>query len=401
MSETSRKNKILVVDDDPFALKLLVRQLTQLGHDVIPYESANEALGILEGGDHVVDVVFSDLQMPAMDGVEFVRHLVRAGYGGHLVLVSGEDPRILRSAEKLASAHGLRVLGSLTKPATREQVQQRLETPVPAELEPPRPQDVPYQLDELRTAIAEGQLVTYYQPQVALSTGSLLGVEALVRWQHPRDGLITADRFVSLAERYGLIDDLTRAVLPAAMRQAAAWNKQGTDVRLAVNLSMDNLTSLDFPDFVVSAADAAGFPLSKLALEITETRLMHDRLVSLDIMTRLRLKRISLSIDDFGTGHASLAHLRDIPFDELKIDRTFIHRACRDESLGAIVKASLSLARQLHMNTVAEGVENAEDWHFLQGMLCDAAQGYFIGRPMPAEQLHQWHADWQCRYAEL
>lgn len=390
-----------MVDDDPFALKLLVRQLTQLGHDVIPYQSANEALGILEGGGHTVDVVFSDLQMPAMDGVEFVRHLVRAGYGGHLVLVSGEDPRILRSAEKLASARGLRVLGSLTKPATREQVQQRLEAPVPPKREPARPQDAPYQLNELRAAIAGGQLVTYYQPQVALSTGSLLGVEALVRWQHPRDGLVTADRFVGLAERYGLIDDLTRAVLPAAMRQAAAWNKQGTDLRLAVNLSMDNLISLDFPDFVVSAADAAGFPLAKLALEITETRLMHDRLVSLDIMTRLRLKRISLSIDDFGTGHASLAHLRDIPFDELKIDRTFIHRACRDESLGAIVKASLALARQLHMNTVAEGVENAEDWHFLQTVLCDAAQGYFIGRPMPAEQLHQWHADWQCRYAEL
>jgi EAL domain-containing protein (putative c-di-GMP-specific phosphodiesterase class I)/CheY-like chemotaxis protein len=401
MNEPSKKNRILVVDDDPFALKLLVRQLTQMGHEVIAYESANEALGILEAADHIVDVVFSDLQMPAMDGVEFVRQLVRAGYDGHLVLVSGEDPRILKSAEKLASAHGLRVLGSLSKPATREQLQQRLAASAITEWEPAKPQGVPYQPDELQAAIAEGQFVAYYQPQVALSTGSLLGVEALVRWQHPRDGVVTADQFVSLAELYGLVDDLTRAVLPAALRQAADWRKDGTDLRLAVNLSMDNLVSLDFPDFVVDTAEATGFPLSKLVLEITETRLKHNRLVSLDIMTRLRLKRISLSIDDFGTGHASLAHLRDIPFDELKIDRTFIHGACRDESLNAIVKASLSLARQLNMSTVAEGVENAEDWHFLRAMSCDLAQGYFIGRPMPSEQLHQWHADWQCRYADL
>jgi EAL domain-containing protein (putative c-di-GMP-specific phosphodiesterase class I)/CheY-like chemotaxis protein len=401
MNESPKKSKILVVDDEPFALKLLERQLTQLGHEVIPYENAREALGILEAGDHVIDVVFSDLQMPVMDGVDFVRQLVQAGYNGHLVLVSGEDPRILKSAEKLASAHGLRVLGSLSKPATREQVQQRLEAPATAECEPPKPQDVPYQLHELCAAILEGQLVTYYQPQVALSTGSWLGVEALVRWQHPRDGLVTADRFVNRMERYGLVDELIRAVLPAALRQAAEWQQDGIDLRLAVNLSMDNLTSLDFPDFVVDAAQATGFSLSKLILEITETRLMHDRLISLDIMTRLRLKRISLSIDDFGTGHASLAHLRDIPFDELKIDRTFIHSACHDESRKAIVNASLSLARQLNLSTVAEGVENEEDWQFLRATSCDVAQGYFIGRPMPADQLHQWHAEWKCRYANL
>jgi len=402
MTDLPKKSRILVVDDEPFALKLLVTQLRQLGHEVVAFGNPREALDALEADGNLADVVFSDLQMPAMDGIEFVRHLVDANYRGQLVLMSGEDPRILRSAENLAGARGLRVLGSLSKPATREQLQRRLEETAPAGPQPAQAQAAAvYERHELSTAISEGQLLVHYQPKVALSSGALVGMEALVRWQHPRDGLVGAERFIDAAERYGLIDELTRAVLSTATKQAAEWLKQGWDLRIAVNLSMDNLNSLDFPDFVVTAAADAGFPLSRLILEITETKLMRDRMVSLDIMTRLRLKRISLSIDDFGTGHASLAHLRDIPFDELKIDRTFVRNAFRDQSLGAIVGTSLALARQLNMSAVAEGVESEEDWHFLRAMSCDAAQGYFIGRPMPAELLPQWHADWERRHARL
>lgn len=401
MNDFPRKSRILVVDDDPFALKLLVTQLRQLGHDVLAFANPREALDLLEADRNVVDIVFSDLQMPSMDGVEFLRHLVSARYGGQLVLMSGEDPRILRSAESLANARGLRVLGSLSKPATREQLQRSLEAQAPAHPEPERLQAAPYERQELAAAINHGQLIVHYQPKVALSSGALLGVEALVRWQHPRDGLVEPDRFVDTAAGYGLIDDLTRAVFTASTKQAAEWRRQGLDLHLAVKLSVDNLGSLDFPDFVVTATTEAGFPLPKLILEITETRLMRDRMMLLDIMTRLRLKRISLSIDDFGTGHASLSHLRDIPFDELKIDRTFVRNAYRDQSLGAIVGTSLALARQLNMGAVAEGVETAEDWRFLRAMSCDAAQGYFIGRPMPAERLPQWHADWSRRYASL
>lgn len=397
MSDIRKKSRILVIDDEPFALKLLETQLTQLGHEAIPYCSAADALSYLEQQRITVDFVFSDLQMPTMDGVEFVRQLVAMGWDGKLVLVSGEDPRILKSAERLASARGLRVLGSLTKPATREQLQQRLQSSTAVERRSTSPQSARYQPDELRRAIAENELTAYYQPQVTISSGAWHGVEALVRWKHPRDGIVTAEHFVGLAEQYGLVDDLMEAILPAILVQGAHWREQGLDLRLAVNLSMDNLTALDFPDFVVDAADAAGFPLSRLALEITETRLMQDRLISLDIVTRLRLKRISLSIDDFGTGHASLAHLRDIPFDELKIDRTFIHGAGHDESLKAIVNASLSLARQLNMSAVAEGVEDSGDWQFLKGTSCDIAQGYFIGRPMPPEQLPHWYVEWMCR----
>jgi len=168
-----------------------------------------------------------------------------------------------------------------------------------------------------------------------------------------------------------------------------------------VNVSMINLAQLDFPDFVLTRVLASGMSARDLILEITESRLMKDILAPLEILTRLRLKHISLSIDDFGTGHSSLVQLRDIPFDELKIDQGFVHRACHDETLRAIFDASLGLAGQLNMEAVAEGVEDQNDWDFLRGTRCDLAQGYFIARPMPGAELMDWIEIWQARLPDL
>jgi EAL domain-containing protein (putative c-di-GMP-specific phosphodiesterase class I) len=402
MEQGTRPRKILVVDDEPFVLKVLVRQLTQLGYEeILSYEHAQDALSVLESGDHQVDVVFTDLQMPGMDGVEFLRQLVHRGYDGEVVLVSGEDARILKSAEKLAYSRGLRVLGSLAKPATREQLQQSLSAAEPpASALAPAPERT-YLPEELRQAIAAGQLVTCYQPQVAFATGEVMGVEAMIGWQHPRDGLVPADRLLASEQYYGVLNDLTRSMLQTTLEQAARWQDLGDDFRLGINLSMDDLAALDFPDFIVDAAAHAHFPLSRLVLEINETRITRDRLLSLDVLTRLRLKRISLLLDDFGTGQSSLAHLRDVPFDELKLDGGFVHGASRDSSLNAIVKASLLLARQLNMRTVAQGIDDLEDWNVLRDLSCDVAQGRFVGEPMPADALPQWARTWAARYASL
>jgi EAL domain-containing protein (putative c-di-GMP-specific phosphodiesterase class I)/CheY-like chemotaxis protein len=402
MEPSNRPRRILVVDDEPFVLKVLVRQLTQLGYEeILSYEHAQEALDVLQRDDHQVDVVFTDLQMPGMDGVEFLRQLVQRGYDGEVVLVSGEDARILKSAEKLAYSRGLRVLGSLAKPATREQLQQRLHSGAAHESANTPSSASAYPPDELRTAIAAGQLVTCYQPQVAFATGEVMGVEAMIGWQHPRDGLVPAEPLLSGVEYYGVLNDLTRSMLPATLEQAAQWQHLGDDFRVGINLSMDDLAALDFPDFIVDAAARARFPLSRLVLEINETRMTRDRLISLDVLTRLRLKRISLLIDDFGAGQSSLAHLSDVPFDELKLDGSFVHGASRDASLNAIVKASLLLAKQLNMRTVAQGIDDVEDWKVLRDMSCEVAQGSFVGPPMRADALPQWAQTWAQRYAAL
>lgn len=394
--------KILVVDDDSFALRLLVRQLTNLGFsNVVACIHAREALTRLESDVAHFGLVFCDLQMPEIDGVEFVRQLVRIGYRGGLALVSGEDERVLRTAERLARAHHLDVLGALHKPVALAALQGLLSLRHAHDSAAPESVHHNYTPQQLRAAIDGNQLINHYQPKVSLASGALVGVETLVRWQHPDDGLVEPEHFVGIAEEHGLIDALTRAVLAAALRQGGAWHAGGLPLQVAVNISMENLGALDFPDLVERMAATAGMPLTHLVLEVTESRLMKDPLSPLDILTRLRLKRIGLSIDDFGTGHSSLAQLRDIPFTELKIDRGFVHGASRNSYLQVILEASLAMARQLGMKTVAEGMEERADWDLLRTCCCDVAQGYLVGKPMPAADLPAWLQEWEGRRAEL
>lgn len=394
--------KILLIDDEPFALKLFTLQLANLGFtDVIAHEHAENALPVLERNPGHIDLVFCDLQMPDMDGVEFVRHLARIHYTGGLVLMSGEDERILKTVENLAKSRNLDVFGILRKPFALEQLKSILEDKLTRTTRPSRPVPKTYGPDELQRAITGGQLVNYYQPKVAIDSGRVAGVETLVRWRHPQDGLVFPDQFITTAEQHGLIHDLTLTVLSGALYQARCWQDEGLDLHIAVNISTASLASLDFPDLIIRAATEARMDLGKLILEVTESRLMNDPLSSIDILSRLRLKRIGLSIDDFGTGHSSLSQLRDIPFDELKVDRGFVHGACRDASLRVIFEASLGMARKLGLATVAEGVEDRDDWDFLRTTGCDLAQGYFIARPMPAEALADWLVEWKARIRNL
>jgi EAL domain-containing protein (putative c-di-GMP-specific phosphodiesterase class I)/DNA-binding NarL/FixJ family response regulator len=392
--------KILVLDDEPFMLKLLGRMLQNLGFiSVLTCGSGTEALALLDASGSPPDLILLDINMPEMDGVEFVRHLVEHRYSGALILVSGEDERVLQSVEKLVQAHRIAGLGYLSKPVAPERLAALIETWVP--LCPVREADKAYSPAELRAAIDHGELINYYQPTVAVTTAAVVGVETLVRWLHPEDGLVLPDRFIGVAEQHRLIDDLTRTVLAAALAQARRWRDAGISLRVAVNLSMDNLSSLNFLDKVAELMTEAGVQPQDIVLEVTESRLMHDPRVLLEILTRLRLKRFRLSIDDFGTGNSSLAQLRDIPFDELKIDQGFVHGAWANDTQRAIFDASLGLARQLGMEAVAEGVEDRDDWDFLRRQNCDLAQGYFIAKPMPAEDFPAWLCAWEAGSAEF
>ena len=390
-----------MLDDEPFMLKLIGRLLANLGFtQVTCCDSGRAALAWLDSSNQPPDLILLDLNMPEMDGLEFVRHLVERLYSGSLILVSGEDERMLQAAVKLVQAHKISVLGHLRKPVKPEALSALLEKWTPSSPARPGAAKKVYGADELRAAIANGELVNYYQPKVAVATGEVVGVETLVRWRHPQDGMVFPDQFIGVAEAHGLIDDLTQAVLTGALAQAKVWQDAGWVLRVAVNVSMVNLASLDFPDFVAGLAAQAGVPPQGLVLELTESRLMRDLRAPLEILTRLRLKRFRLSIDDFGTGHSSLAQLRDIPFDELKIDQSFVHAAWTDETLRAMYDASLGLARQLGIEAVAEGVEDRNDWDFLRRTGCDLAQGYFIARPMPAADFPGWIQAWEARVRE-
>lgn len=394
--------KIILIDDDPIMLRLLAHQLSQLGYgEVAACKRARDALAMLDSRNGTVDLIFCDLQMPEMDGVEFVRQLVRIRFAGRLVLISGEDPRVLQTAERLARAHKLDVLGGLHKPVSQSQLQEIVGRRSIRPTQTPRANRKRYDAAELWRGIEEGQLLNHYQPKVELVSGAVTGVETLVRWKHPEDGLVFPDQFIDVAEEHGLIDALTHAVLIGALEQAQRWQADDLALTLAVNISMDNLTRLEFPELVEHEVARVGLSPGNLTLEVTESRLMKNRLEALDILTRLRLKRFGLSIDDFGTGHSSLAQLRDIPFTELKVDRDFVHGALNDASARAILEASLNMARQLGMTTVAEGVEDLGDWNFLRARGVDVAQGWFIAKPMPAADLPDWIAAWELRRPAL
>lgn len=390
--------RILVLDDDPFMLKLIGRMLANLGFtQVTSCDSGRAVLALFDGPNKPPDLILLDLNMSEMDGVEFVRHLVDRHYSGSLILISGEDERMLLAAEKLVRVHKISVLGHLHKPLKPEALSALLEKWTPPSLASPGTANKVYGADEVRAAINNGELVNYYQPKVAVATGEVVGLETLVRWCHPQDGIVFPDQFIGVAEAHGLIDDLTRVVLTSALAQAKVWQDAGWELRVAVNVSMVNLVSLDFPGVVAGLAAQADVPPQAVVLEVTESQLMQDLRSPLETLTRLRLKRFRLSIDDFGTGHSSLAQLRDIPFDQLKIDHSFVHGAGADETLRAIYDASLGLARQLGMEVVAEGVEDQNDWDLLRRTGCDFAQGYFIARPMPAADFPGWVLAWKER----
>jgi EAL domain-containing protein (putative c-di-GMP-specific phosphodiesterase class I)/FixJ family two-component response regulator len=388
---------ILLLDDDPFMLKLLAVMLAQLGFThVDACDTGEKALKRVTESRDLIDLIFLDINMPGMDGVEFIRRLVECRYGGSVILVSGENSRILESVEKLIEAHHLIALGRLQKPVKPAELASligKLE-PNKGHSELTRPSRRAYNVDELRASIAQGELVNYYQPKVALATFEVVGVESLVRWLHPIDGIVFPEQFLGLAEQHGLLTDVTGVVLVEAMKQAKAWSQAGHSLPVAVNVSMDDLIALDFPDMATRLAASVGVEPRLLTLEVTEGQVMRQRSTLLDVLSRLSLKRFGLAIDDFGTGHSSLAQLRDLPFNELKVDRGFVHGAATDPTRRAICSASLRLAHQLQMKVVAEGIEDQDDWDFLADLGCDIGQGYFIARPMPAAAVIDWIIAW-------
>ena len=263
-----------------------------------------------------------------------------------------------------------------------------------------RQEDDPYDASrlllraDLRRAIDHQEITLYYQPQVALATGELTGLEALARWRHAERGWIPPTAFIPVAEHMGLIKPLTLYLAELAGRDAMTLSKTGVDLAVAVNVSMRNLLDAHFPEMLEDVVARTGQPAERLKLEITESAVMAEPGRVLDSMKRLRSAGIRFSIDDFGTGYSSLAYLQRLPVEEIKIDRSFVGHMIEETGSTAIVRATIELGGSLGLDVVAEGVEDEPTWQALKRMGCSAAQGYFIGRPMPVGELAGWMRNW-------
>jgi len=239
----------------------------------------------------------------------------------------------------------------------------------------------------LRLAVERQELLLRYQPTVDLGTGAIMGVEALVRWQHPKLGLVPPGQFIPISEECGLIVPVGRWVLHEACRQARAWQMAGlAPVCIAVNISSVELQTPHFAAGVRAVLTETGLEPRHLELELTETFLMQDSRSTAEVLKELKDIGVSIALDDFGTGYSSLSYLKRFPIDALKIDRSFVHDITTDADDASIVTAVIGMGKNLHMRIVAEGVETREQLEFLQEHGCPQGQGFYFSRPLPAEQ---------------
>jgi EAL domain-containing protein (putative c-di-GMP-specific phosphodiesterase class I)/AmiR/NasT family two-component response regulator len=390
--------KVLVVDDHPFVRRTLGVILSGLGRaDIHEAGDGAQALDLLRRYPGEFDLVFCDLMMPGRDGIETLRDLAENARDAAVVLMSGEDGRVLGAAGDLAASHGLRVLGTLAKPVTADQVRDLLARATEPAARQPARREIAVTRADLERGLAAGEIIGHYQPKVALQTRTFVGVEALARWRHPTLGVLPPDSFIPLAESSGLIGTLTDQLLRRSIAQCALWRANGLHLAVSVNFSSYDFTRLELPEEILALARSAGIEPPQLVLEVTESRVAKDPTALLDITARLRLKGFGLSIDDFGTGFSSLAQLKRLPFTELKIDRQFVAGAATDAVARSIVESNVELARKLRLTVAVEGVETREAWDLMAGLGCDLAQGYFIARPMAGEEIDGWAAAWRQR----
>jgi EAL domain-containing protein (putative c-di-GMP-specific phosphodiesterase class I) len=248
--------------------------------------------------------------------------------------------------------------------------------------------------DEIAAGIARSEFDPFLQPKIDVASGSLAGVEILMRWRHPERGIIAPAAFIPVMESHGLISDAMFAVFEKAVKFISRCRRLGLKVSVAVNVSPQSLCDMTLPGRLEAITSACGLSPAWVTIEITETVPMTDLGHALETLSRCRMKGFELSIDDYGTGHSSLQQLIQLPLNELKIARAFVTGASQNPVLEALIQASVTMARRLNLRTVAEGVETAEDWDMVAHHGCDVAQGYFIARPMTPEQLIEWYAPW-------
>lgn len=384
---------VLVVEDDDFQRQMLVKMLRSLGvNSISDASNGQQAIDIIRlEKEKPVDIVLSDLNMPEMDGLEFLRHLGEEAHNVALVIVSALGNKLLAAAASMAKALDIKILNVIEKPILLEQLRESLSRYERTSKARHVPISIPkFALEEIQHGIRAKQFQPYFQPKVELMTGQLVGAEALCRWVHPEHGVISPTAFIPQLEQSGNIDDLTFDMIEQSAAACRSIHDQGHALSMAVNLSAVSLDDTSLADKVVQSVRDAGFHPKHMVLEISETAAMSDVAHSSENLARLCMNGFSLSIDDYGTGYSNMQQLTRIAFSELKIDQSFVRDFSDNHSLRIVVESSLDMARRLRIKSVAEGVETQQDWDALKSVGCDIAQGYFIAKPMELGEFNEF-----------
>ncbi|MEO8101498.1 MAG: EAL domain-containing response regulator [Betaproteobacteria bacterium] len=389
--------RFLIVEDHGFQRWAIRHMLEELGAgNVLEAGDGRAALAILRDPHARVDIIISDLDMPGMDGMEFIRHAGAEGIAVSFILASALDRALISSVETMTTAYGIDLLGAIKKPVTANALVaaiRRYSLPRPhIERQPAAPI---FTLAEIAQGFANREFESYFQPKVELATGAIKGVEALARWRHPQKGVVSPGAFIKLLEDSGHIDGLTMAMLDMSAICCRTWREGGLDATVSVNLSHKSLADVAFADRVTERVLAQNLDPRHVVLEVTESAATTHLGTALENLSRLRMRGFGLAIDDYGTGYSSMQQLSRIAFTELKIDQSFVRSASTQKSSRVILESSLEMAKRLNILAVAEGVETRPDWDLLVSLGCDLGQGYFVAAPMETGAFFHWLKTWK------
>jgi EAL domain-containing protein (putative c-di-GMP-specific phosphodiesterase class I)/ActR/RegA family two-component response regulator len=385
--------QILVLDDDPAVGQTIQWIAESLGFAAEFVTRPEEFFRLLD--QLSPEFITIDLVMPELDGVEIMRLLAARKCKSKIIISSGMGTRVLDAARRSAAEHGLDILGVISKPISKKAL--HLLVGDGSGALPPTPVEAPkadvdnFEIEKatLQGALDRHQFELAYQPKIWCRSGAPAGFETLVRWRHPEKGIIMPDRFIRIAEETGLIDEMSAQIFD----QGLAWFSDAFprgELKLSLNISAKSLVDLHLVDSLSNLCREYRVAPDRIVLELTETSAMTDPILSLDLMTRFRVKGFQLSIDDFGTGFSSMVQLARLPFSEIKVDRSFVMNARESQESRTIIKSVIELGHSLGLVVIAEGVEDSETFSYLNGLGCDLAQGYLIARPMPGEAARSW-----------
>jgi EAL domain-containing protein (putative c-di-GMP-specific phosphodiesterase class I)/CheY-like chemotaxis protein len=376
-------NRLLIVEQDAAVVDLVGRIAKEAGFAVASAASAARFVDLLESFQPSLVIIEPDL--PGADAAALLTSLAARARAANVLLIGNGD---LASSHALGVDKGLSMCGTLEKPFPAAELATKLIAMVH--------QSAQLYADELRRGIGSGEFVPYYQPKATRTAGGWVvdGVEALARWHHPRRGLVMPNEFIPLAEQTSLIAELTATMLDAAMRQVRAWQEQGLRLTCAVKLPPGLFTDLGFPDRVAALLADAGVDGSRLVLEITETATIQNPTATMAILTRLRAKGVGLALDDFGTGFSSMTQLFEMPFGELKIDKSLVMNVPQSPEATTTIASLIEVGHNLGRKICAEGVESRAALDALTAMGCDRCQGYFISGAIPASEIAAFAARW-------
>lgn len=385
--------RLLIVDDDPRVCRTIERIAERSNFDVFSLDQSIRFEAAFEYFQP--DVILLDLCMDQTDGVEILRFLSKNGTRARVVLMSGVEERLLSTTTDLGRSMGLVMELPLRKPVNPDQLHERLEEMLANSTADIEGQREPITAKRIASAIHGDELLIHYQPIIELRSNCLVAAEALARWNHPEEGLIPPERLISIAEDHGLIESLTSKLLVTAIESAAQWKQQLPNLSLCVNISPQLLKELQFPDQIQELLRLYDFPPEKLVLEVMGGHPGHHLTNAIDVLTRLRLRNVRLAYDNFGVHSSTLEHASRLPYDILKLDRSFVADVTQNSSTVAAARSIVELATSMNCELVAVGIENAAIRNRLSKIGCQLGQGFHIAPPMCTEDFAQWATQWQ------